>query len=77
MSDTVVAIGDRVRLTKSIWDDGEDHHPPGWLARAGEVLIVRTDQHPKTGRIAVSHEQVKGRSFWISSDEYEIAKDTP
>lgn len=66
-------IGDRVRLTKSIWDDGEDHHPPGWLAMAGEVLIVRHQKSSK-GRIAVSHEDVKDSSFWISCDEFELAE---
>jgi hypothetical protein len=31
-----------VRLTKDIFDDGEDHHPPGYLGRVGDTVEVRS-----------------------------------
>lgn len=36
-----LCVGGRVRLLKDIWDGGEDHHPPGWIAQSGEVLIIK------------------------------------
>ena len=70
-TETAVSVGDRVRPTKAIWDHGEDHHPPGWLAMAGEVLVVRKVGNAGTGRLAVSHEDVTDNAFWISLDEYD------
>lgn len=61
-------VGDRVVLTKDIWDDGADHHPPGYLARAGEVLVVREDNMTS---ICVSHEHRTDASFRIYEGEYE------
>lgn len=29
-----------VRLTKDLLDDGQEHHPPGVVARAGETGVV-------------------------------------
>lgn len=65
-------VGDRVRLTTSIWDDGEDHHPPGWLAMKGEVLVIRKVGSPIMEEIAVSHEDVTDSAFWICRGEYEV-----
>ncbi len=71
-TETAVSVGDRVRLTKAIYDHGEDHHPPGWLAMADEVLVVRhLGSNGGTGAVAVSHEDVTDNAFWISRDEYE------
>jgi hypothetical protein len=33
--------GQQVKPLKDIWDDGQDHHPAGYLAHKGETLIVR------------------------------------
>lgn len=66
-----LCVGDRVRLTKAIFDHGEDHHPPGCLAIAGAVLVVRSVGNAGAQRIAVSHEDVTDNAFWISRDEYE------
>ncbi len=68
--DAAVNVGDRVMLTKSIYDHGEEHHPPGWLAMAGEIVVVRNLGAAEKGRIAVSHEDVTDNAFWISRDEY-------
>ena len=68
-------VGSKVRLLKSIWDDGEDHHPPGWLAMAGEVLVVRSVGNIDAARIAVSHEGVEDSAFMISRDEFETYND--
>jgi len=45
--------GGRVRLLSSIYDDGEDHHQPGYLAHHGEVLIVK---EVRGDVLAVAHE---------------------
>lgn len=63
-----VSVGDQVQLTKSIWDDGEDHHPPGWLALAGEVLIVKA---VRGDALAVAHEGADG-AFLVRPNEYEL-----
>lgn len=68
--ETPLAVGDKVRLTKSVWDDGADHHPPGWLAMAGEVLIVKA---VRGNRLAVAHEGADG-AFMIDANEYELHK---
>jgi hypothetical protein len=64
-------IGDRVKLTRSIYDRGEDHHPPRWLADKGEVLVVRSIVGDAAGQITVSHEDVTDSAFWIFCAEYE------
>lgn len=62
-------VGQRVRLLKDIWDDGQDHHPPGYIAHKGEVLIVRRADGRGTFPVAVSHENVTDRSFGVALDE--------
>jgi len=59
--------GDKIKLTTSIFDDGEDHHPPGFLALHGETLVVR---EVCSGHLAVSHETVTDRSFRVYPGEY-------
>jgi len=56
-----------VRLLSSIYDDGEDHHPPGYLAHHGEVLIVK---EVRGDVLAVAHEGNPG-AFTICPGEYE------
>ena len=63
-----LCVGGRVRLLKSIYDDGEDHHPPGWLAQAGEVLIVKA---VRGDVLAVAHDGNPG-AFTIYPGEYEM-----
>ena len=63
----MINIGDKVRLLKSIYDDGEDHHPPGWIAYIDEILVVKSVYK---NSLAVAHEGNPG-SFIIYSGEYE------
>lgn len=63
----VLCVGGRVRLLKSIYDDGEDHHPPGYLAYHGEVLVVKAIRGDV---LAVAHEGNPG-AFSIYPGEYE------
>lgn len=66
-----LCVGARVKLLKSIYDDGADHHPPGWLAQAGEVLIVKA---VRGDVLAVAHEGNPG-AFSICPGEYETHND--
>lgn len=63
----MIVTGDRVRLLTSIYDDGEDHHPPGWIAYHGEVLVVKD---VRGDVLAVAHEGNPG-AFLIFRGEYE------
>lgn len=65
----LLCVGGRVRLLKSIYDDGEEHHPPAWLAMKGEILVVRKVH--ESGALAVSHENVTDRAFALYPGEYE------
>lgn len=67
-------IGDKVRLLEDVWDDGEDHHPPGYLARRGEVLIVRSiDPVGREYPLAISHKEITDNSFRVALSEVEPA----
>lgn len=60
------AVPARVRLLKDIYDDGEDHHPPGYIAKRGEVVEVR-----EVRALAVAHEGVTDNAFVVRSGEFE------
>jgi len=65
-------VGDTVRLTKDIWDDGcDNHHPPGYLARKGEILVVRSIEQGRTW-VGVSHANRPDGWFNVYNGEYEI-----
>jgi hypothetical protein len=64
-----VVVGARVRVLVDIWDDGADHHPPGYLAFKGEELIVR-EVGPKW--VSVSHADVTDSRFCIRAGEFEV-----
>jgi hypothetical protein len=64
-----LCVGDKVRTTQAIWDDGADHHPPGYLAQAGEVLIVRSVSDAPW--IGVSHEHITDNAFCLHPGEWE------
>ena len=57
----------KVKLLTSIWDHGEDHHPPDYLAFKGEILVVKEEY---SNRLVVAHEGKSGR-FVIYDGEYE------
>lgn len=66
MSD--IKIGDAVILTKSIYDDGEDHHAPGYIAYMDETVYVKEIYGTS---LAVAHEGNPG-SFIIRDGEYKV-----
>ncbi|MGV3581875.1 MAG: hypothetical protein ACO1N8_06185 [Methylophilus sp.] len=55
-------VGEKVRLTQSIYDDGADHHPPCWIATKGEIVIVKEVREKS---LAVHHEDVTDGSAFI------------
>ena len=56
-----------VQLIKSIYDYGEDHHPPGYIAQAGDIVIVKENRGTV---LVVTHEGNPG-AFLIYPGEYE------
>lgn len=65
-------VGQRVALLADIWDDGADHHPPGYLARRGEVLIVRSLDPGHEFPVLISHEEITDQSFRVALNEVEV-----
>jgi hypothetical protein len=63
-------VGQRLRITHPIWDHGEDHHPPGWIAQTNEEVIIRG---VNANSLDVSHEDVTdGRAFCVYRGEFEL-----
>jgi hypothetical protein len=62
-------VGDKVRLLKPIWDDGADAYPSGYIAEAGDVVIVRAVKVSKFWDLYVSHEEITDNSFGVNFDE--------
>lgn len=71
LNESELRIGDKVRLLADIWDDGQDHHPPGYLARRGEILTVRKLDPGHEFPVCVSHKQITDQSFRIALSEGE------
>ena len=67
----MICEGSKVRLLRDIYDDGEDHHPPGYIAYSGEVVIVRSVGNIDSESLVVAHEGNKG-SFVVYRGEFEI-----
>ena len=66
-----ICHGAKVRLLKSIWDDGVDHHPPGWIALKDEVVEVRSVGNFDAESIVVAHEGREG-GFMVYRGEFEL-----
>lgn len=66
-----LCVGNRIRLTKSIFDDGEDHHPPGWIAHCDEIVVIK---EVRGDALAVAHEGATG-AFMVYPGEYEAIPD--
>lgn len=66
-------VGDRLRLTQDIYEDGEDV-PPGYIGLKGDTVIVRRISHGGKGgeRIYVSHEHITDNAFLVYRNEFEI-----
>lgn len=54
----------RIRITKDVWDDGADHHPPALLARSGAVLNVLEC-------LPDGYEVARNGRFYVSKSECE------
>lgn len=67
---TLPQIGSKIRLTASIYDDGQDCYPPGYLAFHGDILTVR-EVYP-SGSLGVSHDDIVDSTFIINPSEYMI-----
>lgn len=72
----MVQVGDKLKVTAGVYDDGEDHHPPGYIALPGDVVFVRDISHGGKGgeRIYVSHEGVTDKMFLIYRHEFVAEK---
>jgi len=69
-----VKIGHRIKLLIDIFDDGEDHHPPGFIAFTGEILTIR--EFGKDNRfLSVSHNNVTDSTFRIYPGEFELIQE--
>lgn len=70
-------IGQRVKLTKDIWEDADEFSPAGYLGRKGDLLTIKRLFEPtqfKSGRyISIAHDWVtNGASFGVTPDEIEV-----
>lgn len=65
--------GDRVKMKTDVWDDGQDHHPPGYLAHSGEVVNVRSNTPGAHFPLALYHDgRTDNNSFLAGYDEVEL-----
>lgn len=58
------APGQLVAALTGVWDDGADHHPPGWFCRPGDILTVL--DCPAIGQILVRFD---GCDFFVYRHE--------
>jgi len=56
----------RVKLLKDVYDDGQDHHPPGYIARKGDVVVIHSIQ-----TAVVSHTG-SGHGFVVHDGELDL-----
>ena len=66
---TVPRIGDKIKVLKDIESDGEECHPPGNLARTGEILTVKK---LRGFNVYASHDPMSIKSILVFDGEYEI-----
>lgn len=57
----------RLRLAKDIYDDGADHHPPGYIAHKGDLVVVHSIQ-----TAVVSHRGI-GHGFVVHDGDLELS----
>lgn len=74
-----VHIGQRAKLTKDIYDDGEDHHPPGYLGLEGDIVEIReirqrtADPEAEVSYV-VAHPEVKEGGFVVQPEEIQLTE---
>lgn len=66
-------VGERVKLRRDVYEHADDHSPGGYLARAGEVLVVRYVTPGGHWLYRVSHNEITNNSFGVTADEIEDA----
>lgn len=63
-------VGDAVIMKQDLYEGPDDHHPGGYLAFAGERLIIREIRDHGSWPLKVSHEdRTDGLTFGVSVDE--------
>lgn len=71
MSDPTYEIGQKVRVKKKIFEQGEDHFP-GLLADPSETLFVRQlKKHEKGWDLYLAHDMEMKNSFGVEYSEVE------
>lgn len=66
-------VGQKVRLLSDIFEPADEYAPGGYLARKGEVLIVRKlNPQSKFFPVQVSHEHITDRTFGVTYEEIEV-----
>ncbi len=63
-----LAPGDRVRITRGIYDDGQDHHPPGFIAVEGDIVTIIDKNN---GGLLVNHSPHAKHGFYVYGSEVE------
>lgn len=63
----MIEVGSKVQLIKDIYDDGEDHHPPGYIGYAGEIVEIK---QVHKDRLVVRHTGNPG-GFIIYENEWQ------
>ena len=61
-------VGDIIRLTKDIYWDGEDCHPPECIARKGDIMQVRKLR----GYNVIAAHTPLTQTMFIEQEEYEF-----
>jgi hypothetical protein len=65
-------IGDTIRITKDIYWDGEDCHPPGFIAYKGDTMYVK---RLRGFNVMASHSVMESQTILVQQEEYEIVND--
>lgn len=67
-------VGDRVTPRHDLYEYADDHSPGGYLARAGDHLVVRHVTPGGHWLYRVSHNEITNNSFGVTAEEIEAAK---
>ena len=72
MSTSSYAIGQRLRITRNIYEPPNEHAPGGYLALKGDTVVVRRCTAREAYPVAVSHENYEGTATFLAApDEVE------
>lgn len=65
-----IAKGTKLQVIRDIYDNGEDHHPPGYVSLTGDIVYALRDS--TSARVVVSHIEGSSTGFIITRDEFKI-----